>query len=379
MSMLSGGNVYEKLGVRAVINAHGNQTVLGGSTPPQVVRDAMDEADATFVEMRELLDKAGQFIGSVLGTEYAYVTSGCAAALTLSTAGCMAGTDPDKVARLPDTTGMKNEIILQQKQRYGFDRCFTLAGGKLVTAGDESGCTAQQLEEAIGPNTAAVAYYVQPDWDSSVVSLEDAVEIAHRHDVPVIADAASQIYPLDYMSRNAKTADLTCFGAKYFGAPHSSGIVAGKRDLVEAVATQGFIAYHHDGGNAFGRPMKLDRQEIVGAVTALDSWFSMNHEDRFAELDRRMFVVQEGMRGLSGVDARPVDNQRFFGPTLHVTIDAAAVGKTAGQVADELDAGNPRIWVDTRGEDNTLLVNVHTLNEGEEEIVARRLREVLAS
>jgi L-seryl-tRNA(Ser) seleniumtransferase len=388
MTILGGGGIYESLGIRPVINAQGNATVLGGSTPPPEVQAAMDQAGLNFVEMKELLAKSGEFIAGVLGTESAYVTSGCAAALTLSTAACVTGTDPDKIARLPDTTGMKNEVLIQKKHRYSFDRCYTLPGCKLIEVGNEEGCTPEQLDEAIGPDTAAVAYFVQADWDSSVVSLEDTVEIAHRHNVPVIADAASQIYPLERFRELAQTADLVCFGAKYFGAPHSSGILSGRKDLVDAAVANGFIAFHFDGNNAFGRAMKLDRQEIVGAVAALDRWFSMNHEDRILGYDRRMSTIQEGLRGVPTLQSKVISQKRKVGTTYHqslypgaalqVVIDPETIGKTAPQVADELDAGNPRIWLYTEGVD-TFVINVHTLNEGDEQVIADRLRSALTS
>lgn len=376
MAVLSGGRVYEKLGVRPVINCRGNLTILGGSTPPKEVEEAMLEANLQWVEMRELLAKSGEFISGIMGTESAYVTSGCAAAIALSSAACMAGTDLDKIGRLPNTRGMKNEIVIQKKQRYSFDRCFTLTGAKLVTAGGASGCTAEQLEEAIGPKTAAIAYYMQPDWDSSVVSLKDAVEIGHSHGVPVIADAASQIYPLDYFRDVAQTADLACFGAKYFGSGHSTGMVCGKQDMVEAVSAQGFISYHYNGSRSVGRPMKLERQEIVGVAVALDRWFSMNHEDRFLQYDRRMSVIRRGLQGVPGVTSKVVQHQRFYGSTLNVNVDPKVVGKSAQQVADELDRGKPRIWVGVEG-DNTITVNAHVMNEGDQDTVASRLRGAL--
>ncbi len=233
---------YDELGVRRVINASGNQTVLGGSSPSPEVLRAMEEATRTYVEMDELLKKSGEYIAGMLGTEGAYVTSGCAAALALSAAACIAGKDPERMLQLPDTTGMKNEIVLQKKQRYSYDRSYTVTGGKLVEAGDENGCTPRQLEAAIGPKTAAIAYFIQPDWGDSVVSLEDTVKIAHEHGLPVIADAASQIYPLDYFRRNAQSADLVCFGAKYIGAPHATGFVVGKKDLVDTVMPTGSSA-----------------------------------------------------------------------------------------------------------------------------------------
>ncbi len=218
------GNVYKKLGARPLINASGNQTVLGGSILSPAVKKAMEEASASYVEMEELLEKSGEHIASLLGVEAAYVTSGCYSALVLCSAAVMTGNDPDKRAQLPDTTGMNDEIILQRTQRYGFDRAFTVPGGKVNYVGDDNGTTKEQMEQPIGPNTVAVAYLVYPD-QGKAMPLEQVVEIAHAHDVLVIADAAAQIYPLDYFRRNAQSADLVCFGGKYFNAPHSAGFV----------------------------------------------------------------------------------------------------------------------------------------------------------
>lgn len=379
MPTFPNGSVYEKLGIKPVINARGNSTILGGSVLGSTVRRSMEEADLNFVEMRELMEKAGEFISKILGTEAAYVTSGCAAAINLSTAACMAGTDIKKIGQLPDTNGMKNQIVIQKRQRYNFDRCFTLSGAKLFEAGDQNGCDADQLDAAISDRTAAVAYVINSALeDNSIVSLNEATEIAHSNGIPIIADAASQIYPLDSFRRNAQTPDLACFGAKYFGSPHSTGIVAGKKDLIDAVAAQGFISYHYDGNNAVGRGMKIDRQEIVGVISALDIWFSMNHENRFMEYDRKMTTIEQGLRGLEGVQTKIVNNKRFWAVTLQVILNTNITGQTAQDVADKLDKGNPRIWVMSEGRD-TLTINVHTLNQGEESIIADRLREIISA
>ena len=383
MTLFKGGRVYEKLGVRPVINAIMNSTTLGGSTPPPQVQEAMDEASLHWVEMEELLEKTGEYIAGLLGTEAAIVTSGCYAALALSTAACMAGNDPDNIGRLPDTTGMKNEVLIQKKQRYTYDRCFTVAGGKLVEVGDESGCSPEQLAEAIGPKTAAIAYLLKPDSDRSGLTLEETVKVAHSLDVPVIADAAAQIYPLEYFRSSAQGADLVCFGAKYIGAPQSSGFVCGKKDLVDAVVAQGFIAYQNEGRRAWGRPMKLDRQEIVGVAVALDLWFSMNHEDRILDYHRLMSDIQRGLAGVPNVSTKVVQSQWFFESSLLVVIDPKA-GKTAQQVAQELNAGTPRVWVGVRSglyptlDDDTIIINAHLLNEGDQHIIAERLRDAIA-
>ena len=132
MTVTSGLEVYTRLGVRSVINAQGNRTVLGGSMPTPAVKAAMDQADGSYVKMQELLDRSGEFITDLLGVEAAYVTSGCAAALALSSAACIAGDDPDRIAQLPDVTGLKHEIVIQKAQRYSYDRSYTVPGGRLV-------------------------------------------------------------------------------------------------------------------------------------------------------------------------------------------------------------------------------------------------------
>ena len=163
MANTSWGNVYKKLGARPVINATGNQTVRGGSTPSAVVRKAMLEADASYVEMAELLEKSGQFIAERLGVEDAYITAGCYTALVLASATVMTGNDPDKMARLPDTTGLKNEIVFQKMQHYTYDRAFTIPGSKLIYVGDDDGCTAEAFELLSGKTRQRLPISFKPN------------------------------------------------------------------------------------------------------------------------------------------------------------------------------------------------------------------------
>ncbi|RMF87915.1 MAG: aminotransferase class V-fold PLP-dependent enzyme [Nitrospinota bacterium] len=380
------GNLYEELGVRIGINARGNQTLLGGSVLAPEVLAAMEQANHAYVEMEELLAKSGEFIAQVLGTEAAYVTSGCAAALALSAAACIAGTDPEKIGRLPDTTGMKDEIVFQKAQQYKYARCLTIPGGKLVAVGDETGCTVEQMEKGIGPQTAAIAYYQKPDWGSNILSLEQVREIAHRKGLPLIVDAASQIYPLDYFRAMAQSGDLVCFGAKYFGAPHSTGIVTGKRELVQAAVAQGFIGFELANQQGlptpFGRPLKVDRQEVIGVVAALRLWFSIDHEERLRVLRDKMQVIAQAVQDLPGVKVS-LPTAPPVGPSygLRITVDQSVVGKDAATILETLAAGNPPIWVRMYEEDgpDTFAVNVQTLNEGEEQVIAERLKSILAA
>ena len=166
MTTTDWGSIYKELGARPVINATGSVTMLGGSTPAPEVREAMDRADGAYVPLLELEERAGEAISKMVDVPAAYITSGTGSSLTLASAACMAGDDDAKIQQLPDTTGMKNEILIQARQHYWYDRCLELAGAKLVDFGTPEVTTREDLENAIGPNTAAVHYYAvaqEPD------------------------------------------------------------------------------------------------------------------------------------------------------------------------------------------------------------------------
>lgn len=173
----SSRRVYQELGVKPAINATGGRlTKLGGSILSPKVRLAMEEANRYYVDMEELQEKSGQAIAKLVGCEAAYVTPGCCAALALGTAACMAGTDPEKIERLPDVTGMKHEVIIQKGLRVTYDRCVTIPGAKLVQVGDESGTTPQQMEAAIGEKTAAI-HCLAPGTREGLVPLEEIIRL----------------------------------------------------------------------------------------------------------------------------------------------------------------------------------------------------------
>ena len=237
---------------------------------------------------------------------------------------------------------------------------------------------AAELEAAIGPRTAAVAFWIQPPLDDAIVPLARTVEIARANGVSAIADACSQIYPLEYMQENAQSADLVVFGAKYMGAPHSSGFVCGNKELIETVAAQSFVAFHYDGSHAVGRAMKVDRQEIVGVVTAVDDWFTMNHEDRILTYEQRFDNIVKRVRGIPGIRTERVEIPHYVPYMLHIIIDKNINSFSAEDIRAKMDAGNPRIWVGTKGDD-TITAVVNTLNEGEDIVLAERLAEALSA
>ena len=371
-----GSNVYKRLGVRPLINAGGTQTLWGGSTLSPEVMGAMVDANSNYVEMEELLDKAGEHVAQLMGVEAAYITSGCFAALALSTAACMTGRDRQKISQLPEIVGIKHEVLIQAKHRNSYDREFPVPGGVLVEVGDTDGCTVDVLDGAIGPNTAAVAYLARRDADSSIIPLADVVKTAHAHGVPVIVDAATHIYPVEYFRGLAQSADLVCFSGKYFNAPPAVGLALGKKELMEAVADHGYIGFYNPDGRSFGRGFKIGRHDVIGLVAALEWWLNADHDQRHAKDEARLASMQQALENTAGIGKMEIVHVgAHTGSTLQVGIDSEVAGKDARQVVAELDAGEPRIRVG--GSDDSIIIHAHTLNEGEEEIVIDRLKTVL--
>jgi L-seryl-tRNA(Ser) seleniumtransferase len=376
----SAPTIYDELGVTPVINARGNYTTLGGSSFSPAVRRAMEEADRYFVDMQALQDRAGQTIAELLGAEAALVTPGAAAALALGTAACITGLDGTKMERLPDTAGMKRDVVIQRGHRYHYDHCVTIVGARLVEVGDDAGTALEQLAAALGPDTAAILFPAHLDGEAGTVPLAEVIRLARERAVPTLVDAAGQVFPLERMKGYAaQGCDLVCFGSKYFGGPNSAGILCGRRELVAAAATQSFVGYETSGHRTFGRPLKLDRQEIVAVVVALREWLTMDHE---ARLRRDADMASAIARHLEGIPHVTAGMQTESGPAqwvdraarLRVEVDQRG-GRTAAQVAEALARGNPSILLHVEGD--ALVLAVATLWDGDEEVVGRRLREEL--
>jgi D-glucosaminate-6-phosphate ammonia-lyase len=237
-------DIYSDFGIKQVINAMGHVTLLGGSMLSPAVQAAMEAANQGFAPLEEVIDKTGSAIADMIGAESAMVTSGCFAALVQGIAAFITGNDREKIGRLPDTSGMQNEILIQKRQRYHYDRCITVPGGKMVEVGDEQGTTIAQLEAAIGPNTAGILHYARGEVVDGVLQLADVVAAAKRKGTRVIVDAASEIYPIERMHYVAQSgADLVCFGAKYLGAQNSAGILCGSKAYVGIAKSHSFIGY----------------------------------------------------------------------------------------------------------------------------------------
>src|SRR5579859_1271949 len=376
-STTSPSTVFDKLGITPVINARGNNTVLGGSTPSARVRRAMQDVERYYVDMQQLLERSGEVIAGLLNAEAAYVTPGAAAALALGSAACIAGADPDKIARLPDTSGMANGIVIQKGHRYHYERAVTVPGGRLVEVGDAQGTTAAQLGAALGRGVAAVLFPADLDGKPGTLSLQEVQTIAHASGVPVLVDAAGRVYPLDTFRGYARDgADLVAFGAKYLGALNASGILCGRADLVKAAALHGFIGFETAAWEkSFGRPLKLDRQTIVAVVTALQEWLETDHDARLASYDRRLKAMATELEGAPGVTVSLVNGDGPAPRVLRLTFDSSRARHDAAGVVKGLLAGTPAIAVNRDAE--SILINPVCMREEDDGLVASRLGQLL--
>jgi D-glucosaminate-6-phosphate ammonia-lyase len=365
-----------------VINARGLYTDLGGSSMSPRVMKAVEEANGTFAEMTDLLDRAGEAVAALLQVDAARVTPGASAAIMLSLAACMTGTDGPRMEQLPDTTGMKGRVVMQRGHRYKYDRMVRMTGANLIEAGGDSGTSPGDLAETLGENTAAILFPAHLDGLNGTVPLEKTTEIAHQAGIPVVVDAAYLNYPIEVMRSFSKAgADLTIFSAKYFGGPNAGGFVSGDLHLIEAVAGVDFTRFESGDYLIFGRPFKLDRWTVVAVVEALTEWVEMGHAARFEHYGRLIELIQQGIPNAPFVTATPMnftmEEDVVEGPTncLVVHLDPGPGAMSAAELNRRFRAGRPAILAHLRGDD--LILDAEALTEDDATHIARRLREEL--
>ena len=368
-------DIYDELGVRKVINGLATVTVLGGSLMPLEVTAAMAEAAQHFVEIDELQAKAGQRIAEWTHNEAAYVTCGAAAGIVLSTAACMAGTDADLRGRLPETAGMKDEVIVHKAGIVGYAQAIRHAGAKIVLIGNDEGATAAEFEAAISERTAAIFYFYNVSRMKGQVPLEEGIAIARRHGIPLIVDAAAQLPPVENLLRFTQMgADLALFsGGKGLCGPQSSGLVVGRKALIEAVA------FHANPRMALGRPMKVGKEEIVGLLAAVKRYLALDHAAIMRTWEAQVQAVIAAFDGVSGVIARrafPSEAGQPM-PRAEIIFHEETLGLTRDDILKRLRQGEPSIALAAAGTSG-VFVNPQTLQPGQERIICERLREVLA-
>ena len=383
MAKASPPAIFARFGLRPVINACGVYTDLGGSRLAPAVLAGMAEMNGQFVSMPELLDATGARIAELLQAPAARVTPGAAAAIMLATAAAMAGGDGAKGERLPDSSGMRNEVLIQAGHRYKYDRQVLMAGARLVEVGSPNGTRPDQMAAAITANTAMVIHPAHLDGKPGTIGLEEVAALAHHQGMPVFVDAAYMVYPTAQMaSYLGRGADLVAISSKYFGGPNAGGFVIGSSEQVAAITAFDFTRYESGRYRKFGRPLKMDRQMVAAVVLALEEWLAADHPARLAGEERRVAALAgrlEGIAGLRGAAKCFTMDERFIdGPPVNcllVTVDQKKAGMGAAEIATALAEGEPRILAVQEGAQLGFVTDL--LVESEVEAIGRRLRALL--
>lgn len=392
-------SLFDELGIRTIINAKGPATRLSGGIMRPEVSAAMVEASQACVDIAELQAAASAVIAEATGAEAGYVASGASACLLIGAAACITGLDPGKMARLPDTAGMKNECVMVRSQRNFYDHAIRAAGLKIIEVGlpdRYAGAGVRdaedwEIEDAITDKTAAVFYVAAPQ---SRPALPEMVRAAHRHGVPVLVDAAAELPPQSNLTRFiAEGADLVAFsGGKAIGGPQASGILCGKRDLVMAAALQHLDLdvfwdmwepplalidkWRLKGApqHGIGRSCKAGKEEIAGLLTALKLFIAEGDAVRHARWLKDCEIVAKALDGFlvtitGGNDLGAV-------PCVDITLDPERM--TAADLCLKLQHGVPAIAVDPLQRDrNIVTVNPMCLRPGEAERVGEAIAKAL--
>ncbi|HET8523528.1 MAG TPA: aminotransferase class V-fold PLP-dependent enzyme [Thermomicrobiales bacterium] len=368
-------SVYQTLEVAKVINAAATLTRLGGSRMPPPVVEAMSEAAEAFVDLPELQARVGERIAEFTHNEACYISSGAAAGITVAVASIIAGTDPEKINAFPYLDGIdKTELIVHRSQRNGYDYAARQTGARLI----EIEGTEEALRAAINDKTAAVLWFAGAHFAADALPLDRVVAIAHENGLPVIVDAAAQIPPISNLWRFTREfgADVAIFsGGKGLRGPQSSGLVLGKREIIEGCRPNG------SPNSSITRPMKVGKEELAGILAAVE--WSLN-QDEEATIGGYETTVQNWIAGLQGIPGVTVERSfpsEAGQPHARAIVHIASPSPwTRDDLIKALWDGYPRIAVgSSKSDDNAIALNPQTLEPGEAEIVLERLRELLTS
>lgn len=369
----TGSQILDDLGVPRIVNGMGWITTVGGSImPPPVVR-AMSEAVNFYIDLHELNITAGKVIARYTGAEAGLVVAGAGAGLLLQAAACIAGSDPELITRLPDTGGLKNEILLYEGHETGYARCYRAAGAKLNIWVEGAQDPEEKLKSLIGPSTAAVAYLFH-QWNHCPVPLARVVEIAHAAGVPVIIDAAVMLPPVDSLTRFIKDgADMVTFsGGKGLRGPQSTGILCGRADLIEAARLS--MSPNH----GIGRPAKVCKEQIVGLIAALQLFVDADHEAEWAAWKRMSESMVDSLADIPGLDVRLEENDPDRqGPNTVIYFKEDWNGRESREILENLADRTPSIRLGYGKRGNELFIAPVTLQPGDEDEVSSALREEL--
>ncbi|MEJ7606561.1 MAG: aminotransferase class V-fold PLP-dependent enzyme, partial [Bryobacteraceae bacterium] len=371
-----GPDIYRSIGVRPIINAKGTFTIITGSQSLPEVKQAMLEASKHYVHLDDLMDAVGKRLAALTGAEWGIVTNGCAAALTHATAACIAGADPEKLQRLPKLAGLKNEVIAPRHSRNVYDHAIRMLGVKIVEVS-----TVEQLQKAFSPRTAMVMLLASPAADREPLSTQTVCRIARENGVPVIVDAAAEILTIPNKHLEAGATMVAYSGGKCLRGPQAAGLLLGRKDIVRAAWLHS--APHH----AFGRSLKVGKEEIMGMLAAVETWVRRDYKAEFKVWESWLASMSHAVTSVAGVttEVRQPDSLSNHAPRLMVRWDASKIGITGREVEKLLYDTEPRIVLGGATGDrrsnapSSVTIMPYMMMPEDHEVVAERLRAVLAS
>jgi D-glucosaminate-6-phosphate ammonia-lyase len=329
-----GPNIYESIGVRPILNCKGTFTIISGSQTLPEVKKAMEEASRHYVQMDELMEAVGQRLAEITKAEWGIVTAGCSAAITNATAACIAGSNPERMQRLPNLRGLKNEIIMAKYSRNVYDHAARMLGTTIVEVN-----STEELERAFGPRTAMVLIFSSPAAEIGPLSIENTCRVAKSKGVPVLIDAAAEVLtiPNHHLHRGATMVAYS--GGKCLRGPQCAGLLLGQKDYVRAAWANS--APHH----AFGRSLKVAKEEIMGMLAAVEMWARRDQDAEWKIWESWLAYISDRVTKISGVTTeyvQPVDLSNHA-PQLRIRWDAGSLKVTGTEVMNTLADGNPRI------------------------------------
>lgn len=365
-----GARLYESIGVKPLINSRGTFTIITGSQTLEEVKKAMDEGSRHFVQMDELMDAVGARLAEISGAEWGIVTNGCCAAIAHCTAAAIAGTNPERMQQLPDLTGLKNEVIIPAYSRNVYDHAVRMVGVRIIEVKDLA-----ELEAAFNPRTAMV-YILGGLQDDGPLGTRVIAPIAKRHGVPVLVDAAAEILTLKpnvHLERGATAVAYS--GGKCIRGPQAAGLLLGEKEWLQAAWLNS--APHH----AFGRSMKVGKEEIMGMLAAVEMWPKRDHAAEWKEWEARLAHIAAQAEKVPGVTSKitqPSPDLSNRSPRLTLSWDAARIAATGPDLAKALLDGEPRIVV-AGSTPNSVSFIPYQMMPGEEKQVAARVAALLAN
>lgn len=367
-SLIYNRDYFKELGLRSFINAAGTYTALTGCIMRPEVMDAIQYASKQYVQLEDVQDRVGARLSELLHCEDAMVTAGAFSAMTLGTAGVLTGMDRKKAALIPnDLTGMKSEVILQKSHNIGYTHAVRNTGVKLVLVE-----TRKELEKAINKKTAML-WYLNSHSEKSQISHKEFIEIGKKHGIPTMNDCAADVPPIENLWKYTKMGyDLVCFsGGKGIRGPQSAGLLLGKKDLIQAARISA-----PPNGDTVGRGMKVNKEEVLGMLIAVETFLSEDHEKIWALWENQINLISDRAKSVKGVETEiHVPEVANHVPSLRIRWDQNQVKITPGEVRDKLRNGHPSI--ETKGGNETIDITTWMMNPGEERIVAERIGDLL--